>query len=114
MSNQIFDDLERRVKTTNGKLSSESVTIEGAEVREKIQNLYLYQHVDLQKRLFNFVLWFTTVWSLSVGALLYAKSFNWFGCSLSDWVLCTLLTTTLGTVIGLPLIASSHFFPKKK
>ena len=64
--------------------------------------------------LFRFVLRFTIIWSSLVVFLLYAKSFNWFGCSLSDCVLCTLLTTTFGTVIGLPLIASKHFFPNKK
>ena len=58
-----------------------------------------------------FVIAFTTVWSIAIATLLYLIAFS--KCILSDKVIITLLTETLITVLGLPLVVTSHFFPKK-
>ena len=72
------------------------------------------EHRKQKKILFYFVLLFTIIWSFAILVLLYCNSFGFWGCSLSDSVMCTLITTTFGTIIGLSLIVSKHFFPKDK
>ena len=105
--------------SSNEKVATSSISYRGAELSEissrDLNDAGFKERYQRQKStLFRFVLWFTSIWSFLVVLLLYAKSFNWWNCSLPDCVLCTLLTTTFGTVIGLPLIASNHFFPNKK
>lgn len=105
----LSDDNNKNSDITYGKDELSKISNKG------LNDVSLQQRYQKQKStLFRFVLWFTSIWSLLVVFLLYAKSFDCWNCSLSDRVLCTLLTTTLGTVIGLPLIASNHFFPNKK
>ena len=105
----LSDDNNKNSDITYGEDELSEISNKG------LNDVSLQQRYQKQKStLFRFVLWFTSIWSFLVVVLLYAKSFNLWNCSLSDCVLCTLLTTTFGTVIGLPLIAASHFFPKNR
>lgn len=88
---------------------------------EKIQELSEFQKAELirfkndttlKTVLTWFVIVFSTLWSVSIMVLLYLIAFN--KCSLSDKVTITLLTETLFLVIGLPMVVTSHFFPKKE
>lgn len=67
---------------------------------------------ELKKSLTVFVVWFTAIWSIVIMAFVYLAGFNWV--HVSNKVLITLLTETLGIVLGLPLVVTSHFFPKQK
>lgn len=104
----LSDDNNKNSDITYGEDELSEISNKG------LNDVSLQQRYQKQKStLFRFVLWFTGVWSSLVIFILYAKSFG-FACCLSDVALCTLLTTTFGTVIGLPLIAASHFFPKNR
>lgn len=66
---------------------------------------------NLKKKLTYFVVWFTSIWSLGIIIILAL-----FGCGrmyFSDPVMIALITETLVTVLGLPLVVTSHFFPKQ-
>ena len=67
---------------------------------------------DLKKILTIFVIVFTSVWSIAILVLLYLLGFH--KIYITDAVTITLLTETLITVLGLPLVVTSHFFPKQK
>ena len=89
---------EQEIKTLNDK--------EQAEL-DRFKN-----DTDLKKKLTIFVVWFTSVWSAAIMLFFFL-----FGCgkvNVSDAVIITLLTETLGVILGLPLVVTSHFFPKQK
>lgn len=67
---------------------------------------------ELKRNLTVFVVKFTAAWSIVIMVFVYIAGFNWV--HVSDKVLITLLTETLGVVLGLPLVVTSHFFPKQK
>ena len=59
----------------------------------------------LKKQMTYFVMCFTSVWSILILLLVTFKQ-------LSDLVMVTYMTETLGIVLGLPTIVIWHFFPK--
>ena len=67
---------------------------------------------DLKKKLTIFVVWFTSIWSIVIMRFLFL--FGYGEINVSDAVIITLLTETLGVILGLPLVVTSHFFPKQK
>ena len=67
---------------------------------------------ELKRNLTIFVVWFTAIWSIVIMVFVYLAGF--YKVIVSDKVLITLLTETLGVVLGLPLVVTSHFFPKQK
>lgn len=67
---------------------------------------------SLKKYLTFFVMAFTSVWSSAILVFLFLTGYG--KIEVSDAVLITILTETLATVLGLPLVVTSHFFPKQK
>lgn len=66
---------------------------------------------NLKKILTYFVLCFTSIWSVGILILLFLFGFG--KMYFSDAVMIALLTETLMTVLGLPFVVTSHFFPKQ-
>lgn len=66
---------------------------------------------NLKKKLTYFVVWFTSIWSAGILILLFLYGFG--KTDFSDAVMIALLTETLGIVLGLPLVVTSHFFPRQ-
>ncbi len=67
---------------------------------------------ESKKGLVSFYELFIIVWSLGILVLIYFIGFNL--CYLSDTVIIALITQTLATILGIPLIIAQHFFPSGK
>ena len=80
--------------------------------KEKAELDRFKNDTELKRNLTIFVVRFTAIWSIVIMAFVYLAGFNWV--HVSNKVLITLLTETLGVVLGLPLVVTSHFFPKQK
>ena len=94
-----------------------SDSVEGQEIKtlndkEQAELDRFKNDTDLKKKLTIFVVVFTSLWSLAIICFLFLLGY--WEVEVSDAVVITLLTETLGIVLGLPLVVTSHFFPKQK
>ena len=72
------------------------------------------QDTKLKRNFFYFIIGLVGVWSAAIWLTLYFVGKYRYGFYLSDTVVCTLLKATFFAIIGLPVVAAHHFFPKKK
>lgn len=98
-------------KIPKGEEYENTPLIETTE-KEKAALERFKKDTELKRDLTVFVVKFTAAWSIVIMVFVYIAGFNWV--HVSDKVLITLLTETLGVVLGLPLVVTSHFFPKQK
>lgn len=87
---------------------------ENVRVRNDLEKAQLDRYKNdtiLKKILTIFVICFTSIWSIGILIFLFLLGFQEIECS--DAIIIALLTETLVTVLGLPLVVTSHFFPKQ-
>ena len=99
-------------EATKGKPQYENTPLIETTEKERAELDRFKNDTELKRNLTVFVVWFTAIWSIVIMAFVYSAGFNWV--HVSDKVLITLLTETLGVILGLPLVVTSHFFPKQK
>jgi hypothetical protein len=84
------------------------------EIRKKLENDLFKQDIDAKKDFFRFIKLLTVAWSAAIWLTLYFVGKYRNGFYLSDTIVCTLLKATFFAIIGLPVVAAHHFFPKRK
>ncbi len=99
-------------EATRGKPQYENTPLIETTEKEKAALERFKKDTELKRNLTVFVVWFTAIWSIVIMVFVYLAGF--YEVIVSDKVLITLLTETLGVVLGLPLVVTSHFFPKQK
>lgn len=108
---RFFDDLE----------NTSSFPRETADEISKNQDWFLKlkaerydQDTKLKKEFFRIITRLIWAWSAAIWLTLYFVGKYRNGFYLSDTVVCTLLKATFFAIIGLPVVAAHHFFPKRK
>lgn len=109
---QVIDDIDKAQLHCPNSDSAEDQEIKTLNDKEQAELDRFKKDTDLKKILTIFVIAFTSVWSIAILVLLYLLGFH--KIYITDAVTITLLTETLITVLGLPLVVTSHFFPKQK
>ncbi|HIT91678.1 MAG TPA: hypothetical protein IAD11_02000 [Candidatus Stercorousia faecigallinarum] len=109
---QVIDDIDKAQLHCPNSDSAEGQEIKTLNDKEQAELDRFKKDTDLKKTLTIFVIAFTSVWSIAILVLLYLLGFH--KIYITDAVTITLLTETLITVLGLPLVVTSHFFPKQK
>lgn len=109
---QVIDDIDKAQLHCPNSYSAEGQEIKTLNDKEQAELDRFKKDTDLKKTLTIFVIAFTSVWSIAILVLLYLLGFH--KIYITDAVTITLLTETLITVLGLPLVVTSHFFPKQK
>lgn len=104
----IINDIENVTKEQN---SSPKEGIRALNDKERAELERYKSDTNLKKILTIFVICFTSIWSIGILIFLFLFGFNKINCS--DGIIIALLTETLATVLGLPLVVTSHFFPKQ-
>ena len=109
---QVIDDIDKAQLHCPNSGSAEGQEIKTLNDKEQAELDRFKNDTDLKKILTIFVIVFTSVWSIAILILLYLLGFH--KVYITDAVTITLLTETLITVLGLPFVVTSHFFPKQK
>lgn len=109
---QVIEDINKAQSHMPISDSAEGQEIKTLNDKEQAELDRFKKDTDLKKILTIFVIVFTSVWSIAILVLLYLLGFH--KIYITDAVTITLLTETLITVLGLPLVVTSHFFPKQK
>lgn len=109
---QVIDDIDKAQLHCPNLDTAEDQEIKTLNDKEQAELDRFKKDTDLKKILTIFVIAFTSVWSIAILVLLYLLGFH--KIYITDAVTITLLTETLITVLGLPLVVTSHFFPKQK
>lgn len=109
---QVIEDINKAQSHMPISDSAEGQEIKTLNDKEQAELDRFKNDTDLKKKLTIFVVWFTSIWSIVIMRFLFL--FGYGEINVSDAVIITLLTETLGVILGLPLVVTSHFFPKQK
>lgn len=109
---QVIEDINKAQPHMPISDSAEGQEIKTLNDKEQAELDRFKNDTDLKKKLTIFVVWFTSIWSIVIMGFLFL--FGYGEINVSDAVIITLLTETLGVILGLPLVVTSHFFPKQK
>lgn len=109
---QVIDDIDKAQLYCPNSDSAEGQEIKTLNDKEQAELDRFKNDTDLKTKLTIFVVFFTSIWSIAI--LVFLFLFGYGEINVSDMVIITLLTETLGIILGLPLVVTSHFFPKQK
>lgn len=111
---EIFNNFNNREAHlgASGMNTEDNQEIEDRSKQRQAELARYINDTSLKKTLTIFVISFTSVWSIAILAFLFLYGFGKINCS--DTVLIALITETLITVLGLPLVVTYHFFPKSR
>lgn len=109
---QIIEDINKAQIMNPISSCVESQEIKTLNDKEQAELDRFKGDTNLKRNLTFFVVCFTSVWSIGILTILFFAGFG--KIHFSDAVLIAILTETLATVLGLPLVVTSHFFPKQK
>lgn len=109
---QVIEDINRAQQHCPSSVSAEGQEIKTLNDKEQAELDRFKNDTDLKTKLTIFVVAFTSFWSLAI--IIFLFLLGYWEVEVSDAVVITLLTETLGIVLGLPLVVTSHLFPKQK
>lgn len=109
---QMLSDINKLPENLLSDNTNRSDNLKTVSDKEQAELERFKGDTNLKKYLTFFVVYFTSVWSVGILVILFLAGFG--KVNFSDAVLISILTETLATVLGLPLVVTSHFFPKQK
>lgn len=105
---QMLSDIDKTQEQTQ-KSYNKNDELKQLSDKEQAELERFKSDTGLKRDLTIFVVWFTSLWSIAIIVFLFLLGYN--KVKISDVVIITLLTETVGIILGLPLVVTSHFFP---
>ncbi len=78
----------------------------------KLVNLQLEQDLTERKKYAGRIFWLIVGWIVAIFAVVGLQGFSYFGFSISDNVLITLIGGTTINVLGIFIVVANYLFPK--